>query len=89
MTKHYHDAKARNLPALEIGQPVYVQNHNNTEKSRTPGKIERSLTDRSYIVNANNGNASFRRNRVDIKPRAENSVSTDSDIPRITADTTQ
>ncbi len=77
--KKYHDRKASDKPELVTGQSVYVRNHNNnSDKNWIPGRIQQQLTDRSYIVNAGNNCTSYRRNRVDVKPRVINEV-TDPD----------
>ncbi len=63
--KKYFDRNTKVLPELVVGQPVYV--HDRLQKKWTPGVVRKALTDRSYIVNQ--GNDSYRRNRIDIKPR--------------------
>ena len=51
LAKYYQDKKLKNLPALEQGQPVYVQ-HQSVEKGTTwdPGTVKHVLNDGSYFV---------------------------------------
>ena len=51
LAKYYQDKKLKNLPALEQGQPVYVQ-HQSVEKRTTwdPGTVKHVLNDGSYFV---------------------------------------
>ena len=73
ITKHYYNVNGRNFPALELGKPLYTQSHANPKNRRTP-EIDVFLLGGLCIVNANNNSTFYRRNDVDIKPMAENSV---------------
>ena len=65
-TKFYYDKASKHLPNLQFGQPVYAQINPESNKTWTPGYIEKQLTDRSYLVNVN-GNQ-YRRNITQVKP---------------------
>ena len=66
LAKYYRDKKSKNLPALEQGQPIYVQ-HQPVEKGTPldPGTVKHILNNRSYIVSTDGYDA--RRNRTDIQ----------------------
>ncbi|XP_039453132.1 uncharacterized protein K02A2.6-like [Culex pipiens pallens] len=68
-SKLCYDRKARNLPELEVGSPVYVQLNPETSKLWTQGTITNRLNERSYQVNV--GGADYRRSLVHLKPRKE------------------
>ena len=71
-TKAIFDQKAHELPPLITGQPVYVRNTKpNAEIPWKSAQVEKVLTDRSYIVREEDTPTSYRRNRVDLKPKIE------------------
>ena len=68
--KLHYDKKAKEIPELVTGQDVYVKNKNKDGESNwVPGKINKKLTDRSYIVQTQGDGNNIRRNRIDIKPK--------------------
>lgn len=67
--KYNYDKRARQLPELEIGSPVYVQARPQSSKVWSPGVISNKLSDRSYVVNVDGTN--YRRDAVNIKSRKE------------------
>lgn len=64
-----YDQKARTLPQLETGSPVYEQLHPDTNKRWTPGTVSSKLNERSYVVEEND--TQYRRDLVNLKPRKE------------------
>ncbi|XP_038120427.1 uncharacterized protein K02A2.6 [Culex quinquefasciatus] len=71
--KYQYDKKARNLPELETGSPVFVQLTPQTSKLWTPAVISNRLSERSYTVEVNGKD--YRRSLVHLKPRKEHSTS--------------
>lgn len=67
--KYNYDKRARQLPELEIGSPVYVQARPQSSKVWSPGVISNKLSDRSYVVNVDGTN--YRRDAVNVKSRKE------------------
>ncbi|XP_053681614.1 uncharacterized protein K02A2.6-like [Sabethes cyaneus] len=67
--KLHYDRKSRNLPELQVGSPVYVQLHPETNKVWTEGRISQRFNDRSYLVNVEG--TKYRRSLVHLKPRKE------------------
>lgn len=63
--KKYYDRRARILPELEIGQPVYVQTKPQLNSNWESGVVTERLNPRSYTVEVPNGQ--LRRNRENIK----------------------
>lgn len=61
-SKANYDQRAKSLPQLEIGEPVYVQQQDGWKQGRAVAEVGR----RSYLVEINN--KQYRRNRVQIKP---------------------
>lgn len=63
--KYHYDRKAKVLPPLEIGQPVFVK-LTPTEKEWTPATVVDPVSDRSTVVDVNGHE--YRRDNVMIKP---------------------
>jgi transposase InsO family protein len=86
--KKYFDRNTKQLPELVTGQPVYLRDR--LQQKWTPGVIQKALTDRSYIVNAGESNTAYRRNRIDVKPRATTPArdSTINEAPVVTGNQT-
>ncbi|XP_058444113.1 uncharacterized protein LOC131425874 [Malaya genurostris] len=68
-TKLNYDRKARALPELQIGSPVYVQLNPETSKIWSKGRITNRFNERSYTVNVCGND--YRRSLVHLKPRKE------------------
>ena len=64
-TKQQYDKRARNLPQLEIGQPIYVKSKAGQEHKWEKAICKDKLSDRSYIVGVNG--ESYRKNRTHLK----------------------
>ena len=67
--KMYYDRKAKDLPELEIGQPVRVNQKSDPDKKWQYGTCVENLTKRSYVVDVNNER--YRRNRRDLRATNE------------------
>ncbi|KMQ86691.1 hypothetical protein RF55_14270 [Lasius niger] len=65
-SKLYYDARSRNLPELEIGQPVAVQVHPDKNNNWDKGIVKDKLSKRDYIIEVDG--AKYGRNLVHIKP---------------------
>lgn len=70
--KFQYDKKARVLPELTTGSPVFVQLNPETSKVWTPGTIANRMNDRSYCVDV--AGKEYRRSLVHIKPRQEHAT---------------
>lgn len=68
-SKYQYDKKAKHLPDLDIGAPVYVQLNPDSCKQWTPAVVAHRPSDRSYVVNVDG--ASYRRDRSHLKLRNE------------------
>ena len=77
--KKYHDKRARDLPRLQREQSVYFE-HKQDERWIL-GKVLKSTDENTYIVQAQNG-ATYRRNRVHIRPTRVETVIRDQSPPR-------
>lgn len=62
--KHYYDRFTKDQPLLTAGQQVMVQVRPDRNKHWSKGTIQKSVTDRSYIVEV--GNTPYRRDRIHI-----------------------
>lgn len=69
--KVYYDRKAKKLPPLEIGQPVFVKLRPDDKEWKNATVIE-PVTDRSSIVAV--GNREYRRDNTLIKPAHPNEM---------------
>ncbi|XP_055604284.1 uncharacterized protein LOC129752535 [Uranotaenia lowii] len=67
-----YNKTTRNLPELQTGSPVFVQLTPSTDNLWTPGIVQKRLTDRSYVVQANGEN--YRRSLVHLKPNSTEAV---------------
>jgi transposase InsO family protein len=63
-SKYYYDRNSRNLPALHIGEPVFVK-MKGSESPWTSGKVKERRKDRSYDIEVND--AVYRRNRNHVR----------------------
>lgn len=77
--KRYHDRTARDLPKLTCGQDVYFE-HKPAEKWIL-GKVVETLSEHTYVVQSQNG-ATYRRNRIHIRPTKIKAVIRDQSPPR-------
>jgi transposase InsO family protein len=63
--KNCYDKKARDLPPLHSGQPVYFQHKEGHQWQR--GTVQKKRDDRSYIIKGENEGL-YRRNRIHARP---------------------
>lgn len=81
--KYHYDKSARQLPTLQVGDPVFVQLNPDASKAWVPAEIKNKLSERSYLVERNG--TVYRRDAVNVKPR---NMQIDSSSPISTSDST-
>ncbi|XP_062558245.1 uncharacterized protein K02A2.6-like [Armigeres subalbatus] len=69
--KYYYDRTARNLPTLEVGQPVFVKKKT-SDSTWSEGTVHSTFNDRSTVVDVQG--QKYRRDNVMIKPAGIRSV---------------
>uniref|UniRef100_A0A8W8ISP8 Uncharacterized protein n=1 Tax=Magallana gigas TaxID=29159 RepID=A0A8W8ISP8_MAGGI len=67
--KFYYDRTTKELPELEIGQPVRMRATTDPEKKWSYGTCVDNVGKRSYLVEVNN--RQYRRNRKDLRATKE------------------
>ncbi|XP_062713226.1 uncharacterized protein K02A2.6-like [Aedes albopictus] len=68
-SKQQYDRKAKVLPDLEVGAPVYAQLNPDSCKQWTPAIVSQRQSDRSFVVDVDG--SSYRRDRKHLKLRNE------------------
>ena len=71
--KTYYDKSARDMPRLKEGEAVRVYPIDGGRTWR-PGRVQDILDDRSYRVRSDDTDATYRRNRIHIRPVVEPEV---------------